>query len=71
MTGFLPRDDEGAGDADAPPRRTEATRAIEGVGAAVVVEGVAVVDICATGAAAPAVIWATGADADDDEAGVS
>lgn len=26
--GFLPREDDGAGEADAPPRRTEATRLI-------------------------------------------
>lgn len=56
-TGLFPRV-EGAGDADAPPRRTEATREIEGpaagvtldapLGAAGFVEGAGV--ICATGA---------------------
>lgn len=40
-TGFLPREDDGAGEADAPPRRTEATRLIAagaGVGMTSVVE---------------------------------
>jgi hypothetical protein len=53
--GFLPREDEGAGEADAPPRRTEATRLIAGgadVGAGSVVE----VDVVGSAA-----IFATGA----------
>jgi hypothetical protein len=43
--GFLPREAEGAGEADAPPRRTEATRLIAagaGAGVASVIEADAV-----------------------------
>ena len=56
-TGFFPRDAEGAGEAEAPPRRTEATRLIgaavgaAGTGAGVEEEAEASGAIFATGAA--------------------